>query len=57
MGEICILENLGKSVVWGDSEQVKNALLELKESRVKLEKTVTGFKIEYIKNFESLLNN
>ena len=57
MGEICIFENLGKSVVWGDSEQVKNVLLELKESRVKLEKTVTGFKIEYIKNFESLLNN
>ena len=56
MGEICIFENLGKSVAWGDSEQVKNALLELKESRVKLQKTVSDFKSEYIKNFENLLN-
>ena len=56
MGEICMVENLGKSVVWGDSEQLKNALLELKESRVKLQKTVSDFKIEYVKNFENLLN-
>ncbi len=57
MGEICMAENLGKSVVWSDSEQLKNALLEAKESRVKLEKTVSNFKIEYINNFENLLNN
>ena len=57
MGEICMVENLGKSVVWGDSEQLKNALLEVKRSRVELEKTVSDFKIEYIRNFENLLNN
>ena len=57
MGEICMVENLGKSVVWGDSEQLKNALLEVKRSRVELQKTVSDFKIEYIKNFENLLNN
>ena len=56
MGEICMVENLGKSVVWGDSEQLKNALLELKEARVKLQKTVSDFKSEYVKNFENLLN-
>ena len=57
MGEICMVENLGKPVVWGDSEQVKNALLEVKDSRVELQKTVSGFKREYIKNFENLLDN
>ena len=56
MGEICMIENLGKSVVWGNSEELKNALLELKESRVKLEKTISDFKIEYIKNFENLFS-
>ena len=56
MGEICMIENLGKSVVWGNSEEIKNALLELKESRVKLEKTISDFKIEYIKNFENLFS-
>ena len=57
MGEICMFENLGKPVVWGDSEQVKNALLEVKDSRVELEKTASSFKSEYIKNFENLLYN
>ena len=57
MGEICMVQNLGKSVVWGNSEALKNALLDLKESRVKLEKTTSDFKTEYIKNFEALLNN
>ena len=57
MGEICMVENLGKPVVWGDSEQVKNALLEVKDSRVELQKTVSSFKNEYIKNFENLLDN
>ena len=57
MGEICMVEKLGKSVVWGDSEELKNALLELKESRVELGKTIQDFKLEYIKNFENLLNN
>ena len=57
MGEICMLENLGKSVLWGDPEALKNALLDLKESRVKLGKTVENVKIEYVKNFENLLKN
>jgi hypothetical protein len=57
MGEICMVENLGKSVVWGNSEALKNALLDLKESRVKLGKTAQDVKSEYIKNFETLLNN
>ena len=41
MGEICMVENLGKSVVWGFVR--KNALLELKVSRVELQKTVSDF--------------
>jgi len=57
MGEICIVENLGKSVDWDNSNELKNALLELKESRVKLEKTVLDFKFEYIKSIEILLRN
>tara|TARA_B100000900_G_scaffold401834_1_gene406948 strand:+ start:1168 stop:2358 length:1191 start_codon:yes stop_codon:yes gene_type:complete len=57
MGEICMVENLGKSVVWGNSEALKNALLDLKESRVKLEKTAQDVKSEYIKIFKNLLNN
>tara|TARA_B100000886_G_scaffold74716_1_gene48223 strand:+ start:87 stop:842 length:756 start_codon:yes stop_codon:yes gene_type:complete len=57
MGEICGVENLGKSVTWGDSVELKNALLELRESRVKLEKTLLDFKSEYVKNFENLLDN
>ena len=44
MGEICMVESLGKSVAWGNSEALKNALLELKEVRVVLEKTVSVFK-------------
>lgn len=57
MGEICEVEKLGKSVIWGDSVELKNALLDLRESRVKLEKTLSDFKFEYVKNFENLLDN
>ena len=57
MGEICEVENLGKSVTWGDSVELKNALLELRESRVKLEKTLLDFKFEFVKNFENLLGD
>ena len=57
MGEICAVENLGISVNWGNSNDLKNALVELKESRIKLEKTLLEFKIEYMKNFEILLRD
>ena len=57
MGEICEAENLGKSVTWGDPVELKNALLELRESRVKLEKTLLDFKFEFVKNFENLLGD
>ena len=57
MGEICEVENLGKSVPWGDSVELKDALLELRGSRVKLEKTLLDFKFEFVKNFENLLGD
>ncbi|MCH2649228.1 MAG: glycosyltransferase [Candidatus Poseidoniaceae archaeon] len=57
MGEICVVENLGISVNWGNSNDLKNALVELKKSRIKLEKTVLEFKTEYMKNIEILLRD
>ena len=57
MGEICMAENLGKSIGWGDVNHLSNALVALKESRVKLENTVLDFKTEYIKAIEALLQD
>ena len=59
MGEICMVENLGKSVAMGDSEQLKNALTRSREGQG-LNWTRNGiwtFKIEYVKNFENLLGD
>jgi len=57
MGELCEKEGLGLSVKWGDSKSLADALLRLKSSRVKLQKTAKESRNDYILLFQSLLND
>ena len=54
MGDICTKENLGLAVAWGDGEALKNALISLKQKRVKLERTSTNEKDNFMKVFSDL---
>ena len=55
MAEICESEKLGVSVEWGNSQALSEALLNQRNTRVKLEKTATQFKQFYLSKFHSLL--
>ena len=55
MAEICESEKLGISVEWGNSQALSEALLNQRNTRVKLEKTATQFKQFYLSKFHSLL--
>ena len=57
MGELCEKEGLGLSVKWGDSKSLADALLRLKNSRVKLQKNARKSRNDYILLFQSLLED
>ena len=54
MGNICTKENLGLAVAWNDPEALKNALISLKQERVKLERTSTNEKDKFVTVFSGL---
>jgi len=55
MGELCEQEQLGKSVEWDNPSMLAEALLSLRDSRVKMDKTAIDFKNQYIEVFSKLL--
>ncbi len=54
MGDICVREGLGLAVAWGDPESLKDALISLKQERVKLEKTSINEKDKFVTVFSDL---
>ena len=55
MAEICEREKLGISVEWGNSQALSEALLNQRNTRVKLENTASQFREVYLSKFHSLL--
>lgn len=54
MGDICTRENLGQTVAWADAEALKDALISLKQERVKLERTSANEKEKFLAAFSDL---
>ena len=54
MGDICTKEGLGLAVAWDDAEALKEALISLKQERVKLERTSTNEKDKFVAVFSDL---
>jgi glycosyltransferase involved in cell wall biosynthesis len=54
MGDICTKEDLGLAIEWNNPEALKNALITLKQERVKLERTSTNEKDKFVTVFSDL---
>jgi coenzyme F420-reducing hydrogenase delta subunit len=54
MGDICTKEGLGLAVAWDDAEALKEALISLKQERVKLQRTSTNEKDKFVAVFSDL---